>query len=145
MENSLEIITSALLANFIAQLYKFITYLIINKKINIRRLFQTGGMPSSHSSFMMAMTTSTGLIAGFDSVSFAIALIVSFVVMYDAAGLRRSVGRQAAVLNEIVTEIFSEHPHLSTQRFRELLGHTPIEVFSGAILGFIVAMWLHMI
>ena len=145
MENSLEIIISALLANFIAQLYKFITYLIINKKINIRRLFQTGGMPSSHSSFMMAMTTSTGLIAGFDSVSFAIALIVSFVVMYDAAGLRRSVGRQAAVLNEIVTEIFSEHPHLSTQRFRELLGHTPIEVFSGAILGFIVAMWLHMI
>ena len=145
MENSLEIIISALFANFIAQLYKFITYLITNKKINIRRLFQTGGMPSSHSSFMMAMTTSTGLIAGFDSVSFAIAMIVSLVVMYDAAGLRRSVGRQAAVLNEIVAEIFSEHPHLSTQRFRELLGHTPIEVFSGAILGFIVAMWIHMI
>lgn len=144
MDNSLEIIISALLANLIAQLYKFITYLIINKKINIRRLFQTGGMPSSHSSFMMAMATSTGLIAGFDSVSFAIALIVSLVVMYDAAGLRRSVGRQAAVLNEIVAEIFSGHPHLSTQRFRELLGHTPIEVFAGAILGFVVAMWIHM-
>ena len=145
MNNSFEIIFSAIFANLIAQIYKFAAYYVVNKKINIKILFQTGGMPSSHSSFMMGMTTSTGLVSGFDSVPFAIALIVSLVVMYDAAGLRRSVGRQAAVLNEIVAELFSEHPHLSTQRFRELLGHTPIEVFSGAILGFIIAMWIHML
>ena len=92
-------------------------------------------MPSSHSSFMMAMTTSVGLLSGFNSVAFAIALTVTLVVMYDAAGLRRAVGRQASVLNQIVAEIFSEHPHLSSQKFKELLGHTPVEVFIGALLG----------
>ena len=143
LSNSGEIIISAMVGNFLAQLYKFIVYLIVYKQLNFKRFFQTGGMPSSHSSFMMAMTTSTGLIAGFNSVPFAIALTIALVVMYDAAGLRRAVGRQASVLNQIVSEIFSEHPHLSSQRFRELLGHTPIEVFVGAILGVAVALWIH--
>ncbi len=141
--NSIEIITSAICANFIAQFYKFIVFFIINKKLNLKRLFQTGGMPSSHSAFMMAMATSTGLIAGFSSVSFAIALTIALVVMYDAAGLRRAVGRQASVLNQIITELFSEHPHMSGERFRELLGHTPIEVFVGALLGMAIAWCLH--
>lgn len=140
--DSLEIIISAISANFIAQVYKFVVHLIINKQINFKRLFQTGGMPSSHSAFMMAMATSTGIIAGFNSVSFAIALTVALVVMYDAAGLRRAVGRQASVLNQIVAEIFSEHPHLSSHRFKELLGHTPVEVFIGALLGVAVAVWV---
>ena len=143
LTDSFEIIISAMTGNFLAQFYKFVVYFIVYKQLNFKRLFQTGGMPSSHSSFMMAMATSTGLIVGFDSVAFAIALTVSFVVMYDAAGLRRAVGRQASVLNQIVTEIFSEHPHLSSQRFRELLGHTPVEVFIGAILGVAVALWIH--
>lgn len=140
---SLEIVLSAITANFIAQFYKFIVHLIVDRKLNFKRLFQTGGMPSSHSSFMMAMTMSTGLIAGFNSVEFAIALTMSLVVMYDAAGLRRAVGRQASVLNQIVAEIFSEHPHLSSQKFREFLGHTPIEVFIGALLGSAIACWIH--
>ena len=141
--NSVEIISSAICANFIAQAYKFVVYLIINKQVNFKRLFQTGGMPSSHSSFMMAMATSTGYTAGFNSATFAIALTISLVVMYDAAGLRRAVGRQATVLNQILAEIFSEHPHLSSHRFRELLGHTPIEVFVGAILGIAIAVCFH--
>ncbi len=143
LSNSLEIIISAMTGNCLAQFYKFIVYLIVYKQLNFKRLFQTGGMPSSHSSFMMAMTTSTGLISGFNSVPFAIALTVALVVMYDAAGLRRAVGRQASVLNQIVSEIFSEHPHLSSQKFRELLGHTPVEVFIGAIVGMAVALWIH--
>lgn len=143
MTNSLEIILSAICANFIAQFYKFVVFLIVHRQINFKRLFQTGGMPSSHSAFMMAMATSTGILTGFNSVIFAIALTVSIVVMYDAAGLRRAVGRQASVLNQIVQEIFSEHPHLSSQRFRELLGHTPIEVFIGALLGSAVSVWVH--
>ena len=145
LNNSLEIIVSAISANFIAQFYKFVVYFIINKQINFKRLFQTGGMPSSHSAFMMAMATSTGLITGFDTPAFAIALTVSLVVMYDAAGLRRAVGRQASVLNQIVAEIFSEHPNLSSQKFKELLGHTPVEVFIGALLGCTVAIWVHKI
>ena len=143
LNNGVEIILSAISANFLAQAYKFILYLIINKQFNFKRLFQTGGMPSSHSSFMMAMTTSVGLLAGFNSVDFAIALTVTLVVMYDAAGLRRAVGRQASVLNQIVAEIFSEHPHLSSQKFKEFLGHTPVEVFIGALLGISVAIWIH--
>lgn len=143
LTNSLEIILSAITANFIAQFYKFVLFIVVNRQINFKRLFQTGGMPSSHSAFMMAMATSCGLISGFNSTSFAIALTVAFVVMYDAAGLRRAVGRQASVLNQIVAEIFSEHPHLSSQKFRELLGHTPVEVFVGALLGVAVAGWIH--
>ena len=141
--NGYEIIFTALCANFLAQFYKFVVFLIRYKKLNFKRLFQTGGMPSSHSAFMMAMTTSTGLIAGFNSVSFAIALTITLVVMYDAAGLRRAVGKQASVINQIVSEIFSEHPHLSSQKIKELLGHTPIEVFAGAILGICVSLWTH--
>ena len=143
LSNGVEIILSAISANSLAQIYKFVVYFIVNKQFNFKRLFQTGGMPSSHSSFMMAMTTSTGMLAGFNSVSFAIALTVTLVVMYDAAGLRRAVGRQASVLNQIVAEIFSEHPHLSSQKFKELLGHTPIEVFIGALLGSAVSVWVH--
>ena len=143
LNNSIEIILSAISANFIAQFYKFVVHLLVHKQINFKRLFQTGGMPSSHSAFMMAMATSTGFIAGFNSTDFAIALTMSLVVMYDAAGLRRAVGKQASVLNQIVAEIFSEHPHLSSQKFRELLGHTPIEVFIGALLGTAVAGWIH--
>lgn len=143
LSNSIEIILSAITANIIAQVYKFLVYLILYKKLDFKRLFQTGGMPSSHGAFMMAMATSTGLVAGFNSVSFAIALTIALVVMYDAAGLRRAVGKQASVLNQIVQEIFSEHPHLSSQRFRELLGHTPVEVFIGGLLGVAVACWIN--
>ena len=141
--NGLEIILSAISSNFLAQFYKFIVYLMVYKQINFKRLIQTGGMPSSHSAFMMAMATSTGILTGFNSVAFAIALTMSLLVMYDAAGLRRAVGRQASVLNQIVAEIFSEHPHLSSQKFKELLGHTPVEVFIGALLGSAVAIWVH--
>ena len=143
LNNGYEIILSAILANFIAQFYKFIVFLIKYKKLNFKRLFQTGDMPSSHSSFMMAMATSTGLIAGFKSVSFAVALTIALVVMYDAAGLRRAVGKQAEVINQIVSEIFSEHPHLNSQKIKELLGHTPIEVFVGAVLGICISLWIH--
>lgn len=143
LNNGVEIILSAISANFLAQAYKFVVHYLVHKQFNFKRLFQTGGMPSSHSSFMMAMTTSVGLLSGFNSVAFAIALTVTLVVMYDAAGLRRAVGRQASVLNQIVAEIFSEHPHLSSQKFKELLGHTPVEVFIGALLGSAVAVWVH--
>ena len=145
MSNGFEIIISAISANMIAQIYKFVVFLIVHRKINFRRLFQTGGMPSSHSAFTMAMTTSVGLLTGFNSPIFAIALCISLVVMYDAAGLRRAVGRQASLLNQMVTEIFSEHPHLSTQKIRELLGHTPFEVLVGALLGAAVAIWVNRI
>ena len=143
LSNGIEIILSSVCGNLAAQFYKFFASIFKNGKLDFKRLFQTGGMPSSHSSFMTGMTTSVGLISGFSSVNFAIALTITLVVMYDAAGLRQSVGKQAAVLNQILAEVFSEHPHLSTQRFRELLGHTPIEVLVGALLGAAIALCIH--
>ncbi len=143
LTKGMEIVVSAISANCLAQVYKFVVYFIAHKQFNFKRLFQTGGMPSSHSSFMMAMTTSVGLLDSINSVTFAIALTVALVVMYDAAGLRQAVGKQAAVLNQIVAEIFSEHPNLSSQKFKELLGHTPVEVLVGALLGVTVAVWTH--
>jgi acid phosphatase family membrane protein YuiD len=87
----------------------------------------------------MGMAVSVGLIEGFNSVAFAIALCIAMIVMYDAAGVRRTVGLQARVLNQIMTELFSEHPRLSSERIKEFLGHTPVEVFVGAALGSVIA------
>ncbi|MGH9553054.1 MAG: divergent PAP2 family protein [Terriglobales bacterium] len=123
------------LSSGIAQLIKLVTKLIRTRKIDMRVLAKTGGMPSSHSSCTMGMAVSVGLIEGFNSVSFAIALCLAMIVMYDAAGVRRTVGLQAKVLNQMMTELFSDHPHLSSERIKEFLGHTPTEVLVGAVLG----------
>ena len=94
----------------------------------------------SHSSFVMALTMSIGFTQGFDSVAFAISAVMSFVVMYDAAGVRRSAGQQAAILNKLVESVMNADFSKTEKRLKELLGHTPIEVFAGAILGVIIAI-----
>jgi hypothetical protein len=96
-------------------------------------------MPSSHAAIVMGLTTAVGKYAGVSSASFAIALIFSFVVMYDAAGLRRAAGRQAAILNRLVEDLMHMRG-VQEQRLRELLGHTPFEVVVGALLGFVVGL-----
>lgn len=119
------------------QLFKFLTDLIINKKINIKRLIGAGGMPSSHSAIVCSLAILVGKEYGFDSGVFAVALIMALVVMYDAAGVRRAAGKQAAILNKII-----ETPNLSMieihEKLVEALGHTPVQVFVGAIIGIIV-------
>ena len=119
---------------FFIQLSKFLTDLIINKKINIKRLMGAGGMPSSHSAVVSSLAILIGREYGFDSGIFALSLIMAFVVMYDAAGIRRAAGKQASILNKIL-----ETPGLTTgevqERLIEALGHTPVQVFVGAIIG----------
>lgn len=134
-----QVIVVTLGCSVIAQAVKLITKLIKTGKFDWRIVSKTGGMPSSHSSCTMGMAISVGLIEGFNSVSFAIALCLAMIVMYDAAGVRRHVGLQARVLNQMMTEIFSDHPRLSTERIKEFLGHTPMEVVVGAILGSAIA------
>ena len=134
-----QVILVTFLCSGIAQLIKIVTKLFKTGKIDWRILAKTGGMPSSHSCCTMGMAVSVGLIEGFNSTQFAIALCLALIVMYDAAGVRRTVGLQARVLNQIMTEIFSEHPRLSTERIKEFLGHTPKEVFAGAALGSVIA------
>jgi uncharacterized protein len=134
-----QVIVVTIFCSFLAQSIKIFTKLFKTGKLDLRMMAKTGGMPSSHSCCTMGMAVSVGLIDGFNSVSFAIALCLAFIVMYDAAGVRRTVGLQARVLNQMVTELFSDHPRLSSERIKEFLGHTPKEVFVGAALGSVIA------
>ncbi len=136
-----QVVCVTVLCSTLAQAVKIVTKLIKTGKLDLRMLAKTGGMPSSHSCCTMGMAVSVGLIEGFNSVAFAIALCLAMIVMYDAAGVRRHVGLQAKVMNEMMTELFSDHPRLSPERIKEFLGHTPKEVFVGAILGSVIA-WL---
>ncbi|MEI7475229.1 MAG: divergent PAP2 family protein [bacterium] len=143
--NGLEVITAAIIAAFMAQFLKIVFYYKTNKKINFKILTETGGMPSSHSAFVIALTTSVALVEGYLSTQFAIALGYALVVMYDAAGLRRSAGKMATVLNKVVDDYYHEKPTKPSERLIELLGHTPIEVLMGALLGFVISMAYHVI
>jgi acid phosphatase family membrane protein YuiD len=125
----------------IAQVAKVILYSVRERSLNLRVLALTGGMPSSHSAIVMGLTTAIGKYAGPSSPQFAIALIFSFVVMYDAAGLRRAAGRQAAILNRLVEDLVHMRG-VQEQKLRELLGHTPVEVLVGAVLGVAVGLIL---
>lgn len=122
----------------IAQVLKVFTTLWINKELNFNRLMESGGMPSSHTSFVIGLSTAVGLVEGWASTSYAISLVFGLIVMYDASGVRRSVGKQAKLLNTIMHDIL-EHHHITDTHLKELVGHTPFEVFAGAILGVLVA------
>ena len=128
-----------LLAWAIAQVAKVTLYSVRQRRLNLRVLAETGGMPSSHSAIVAGLTTAVGKYSGVSSASFAIALIFTFVVMYDAAGLRRAAGRQAEVLNRLVEDLVHMRG-VQEARLRELLGHTPIEVVAGALIGFVVGL-----
>src|ERR1700674_3961696 len=125
----------------IAQTAKVIIYSLRERRLNLRVLAVTGGMPSSHSAIVMGLTTAVGKYKHVTSAPFAIALIFSFVVMYDAAGLRRAAGRQAAILNRLVEDLVHMRGR-QEQKLRELLGHTPVEVVVGAVLGIGVGLIL---
>ena len=143
MGTGIEVIIAALIATFIAQLLKFIFYYVKNKAINFRIFASTGGMPSSHSAAVVSTMTSVGLIMGFESVEFAIALVFGLIVMYDAAGLRRSAGQMAAQLNMLVDSLYEQRPHNFRNKLIELLGHTPLEVTMGALLGATISLAVH--
>ena len=129
----------ALLAWAIAQVLKVGLISVRKRHLDLRVLAETGGMPSSHSAIVAALTTSVGRLNGVTSDTFAIALIFSIVVMYDAQGVRRAAGRQAAVLNRLIDDLMAQRGIQET-RLRELLGHTPVEVLVGAALGIAVGL-----
>ena len=137
-----EIIFAIFLANLSAQLTKLISYAIKKKTFNFSILFSMGGMPSSHSASVTAMATSIGLIEGWSSTFFAIAVCLAFIVMVDAAGLRQNAGKQAIVLNQIIKEFLSPEHRLNKDKLKELLGHTPTQVLIGAFWGVIVSLAL---
>jgi acid phosphatase family membrane protein YuiD len=129
----------ALIVGFLVQGYKGVADYLRTGRWNLRRFVETGGMPSSHAASVSALTTWVAVHEGFRSPMFGVTLYFSLIVMYDAAGLRRAAGRQAAILNRLVEEHF-RHPERETQRLMELLGHTPFEVAIGALLGIASAL-----
>jgi hypothetical protein len=118
----------------VAQGLKVLIYFFRYRKINFRLFVGTGGMPSSHSAFVSCMATCIGLTSGWSSPVFLLALGVAVVIMSDAAGVRRAAGQQAKILNEIVDDLYSSRS-VPPKRLKELLGHTPVQVFVGAALG----------
>jgi acid phosphatase family membrane protein YuiD len=115
-----------------------IIYYTTERKFDFGRFFGAGGMPSTHSALTMSVTVSIGYREGWTTSLFALAFMVTIIVMADAAGVRRATGEQAKVLNKIIIEFFDEIK-IKDRRLREFIGHTPFEVIVGAVIGFIIA------
>ena len=136
-----QVLVSSIIGWTVAQVLKTIIDLSLNKSFSAERLVGSGGMPSSHSATVCALTTSAGLVYGVGSFQFAICFVLASVVMYDAMGVRREAGKQAKLLNLILEQDFFKLDNEAfQQRLKELIGHTPLQVLAGAILGVIVAL-----
>ncbi|MBQ6960143.1 MAG: divergent PAP2 family protein [Clostridia bacterium] len=123
-----------------AQLIKVLINLWLNKKLDWRRCFGMGGMPSSHTALVISLVISIAFQEGVHSSMFAIALALAAVVIYDALGVRRETGRQSEVLNQIITEMLVEGKPITEKQLKELVGHTPLEVLGGLIVGVTVTL-----
>lgn len=133
------IIGIILLSWFIAQSLKVVLGIFREKRFNFKWFVETGGMPSSHAAAVASLSTAVGLTSGFYSPVFAVSLLVALIVMFDAQGVRRNTGKQAEVLNKIMDDIYLKH-EIREDRLKELLGHTPVEVMTGAALGIMLTL-----
>jgi len=125
----------------LAQVIKVIIGVKKEKRFNFRWLFSPGGMPSAHTATVAALSTAVGLHFGFDTGLFGVTLIFAVMIMFDAGGFRRMVGKQATILNKIVDDVYAKKK-VEEEKVRELLGHTPVQVIAGAALGILVALVL---
>ena len=152
MDFLLQIITNKILivgivSWFLAQVFKCISNLILTKKFSIERLFGDGGMPSGHSATVVSVAVATGLYEGFDTAVFAVAMIVAIVVMHDAMNVRYQAGKQAELLNAMA-DMFERITGAylpNEEKLKELLGHTPLQVAAGCILGIATAIIMYLI
>jgi acid phosphatase family membrane protein YuiD len=133
-----KILMVAIAAWVLAQVLKTIIYYCLLKEVTIERMFGAGGMPSSHSALVVSLSTAIGMIEGVESTNFAISVVFAVVVMYDATGVRQAAGKHAKAINRIAKQLSSKNT-FDDISLKELLGHTPIEVIAGALLGFFVA------
>lgn len=138
------VLIGALLAWAIAQTVKLPIEYLQTKEWHWALLLQPGGMPSSHSALVVAVTHGIGLSAGFDSVLFALSFVVAMVVIYDATGIRRQAGLHAGLINAMIEDLAAGHP-LKNEQLKEVLGHTPMEVLGGIILGLVCAQVIYML
>ena len=133
------IVLAAAMAWFIAQAIKVLLGLARTKKFDFKWLVRSGGMPSSHVAMSTSLAVSLGLSYGFDSGLFALGLGFTAITMFDAQGVRRHSGKQAGILNKMMEDIY-EHKGIQETRLKELIGHTPVEVYAGGALGIVIAI-----
>jgi len=131
----------ALFSWAIAQILKVFVILWTQKKWDFTRLVGAGGMPSAHSALVTSLALGVGRDIGFNSAEFAVVFTFAMIVMYDAAGVRRAVGKQAEVLNQIINDLY-HGSEFNRERLKELLGHTPVEVLTGAAIGISIGLLL---
>lgn len=134
------ILALAVSAWAIAQILKVIVVLVQKHRLDFRNILSSGGMPSSHSAFVCACASATGSIYGWSSALFAIAAVLAIVVMYDAANVRKAAGEQAKILNYMMDHWMEMKPEIFGRELKELLGHTPFQVFAGAVLGVVIGL-----
>ena len=152
MDVVLQIITNKILivgivSWFLAQVFKCISNLILTKKFSIERLFGDGGMPSGHSATVVSVAVATGLYEGFNSAAFAVAMILAIVVMHDAMNVRYQAGKQAELLN-VMADMFEKVTGAdlpNEEKLKELLGHTPLQVMAGCLLGIATAIIMYLV
>ncbi len=137
-----KILITGIIGWAVAQVLKTIIFALINRRLDIRRLTGDGGMPSAHSATVTSVAVMTGLQCGFSSPYFAIAAILAIVVMHDAMGVRLETGKQAQVINEMfeLLDRLSEESISMDVKLKELVGHTPMQVLAGCVLGIVVAL-----
>lgn len=138
------ILWTAVLSWVVAQVLKVILVFMLSKKLDFKRLVGSGGMPSSHSSFVVSLSVAVGIEQGFASPMFAISFALAMIIMYDASGVRRAAGQQARLLNRMVEEWGKGDFSRTEKKLKELLGHTPMEVCGGALLGILIAVIRHL-
>lgn len=132
------ILISATIAWLIAQTLKVLINFILLRKLNLHLILSSGGFPSSHSATVSALAFGVGKYYGWDSPIFAVAAVFGLIVLYDATGVRRAAGKQAEVLNQLIERLY--HGPVPVQKLKELIGHTPFEVFGGVIVGLIIGL-----
>jgi uncharacterized protein len=135
------VLWAALAAWLAAQLIKTVRTLVLTHQLNLSYLASSGGMPSSHSALVTGLATAVARVDGLGSTLFALAAILAAVVMYDAAGVRLAVSKQARILNLMLDDFFHERG-FNEKRLHELIGHTPVQVFAGALIGIVFGILL---
>ena len=130
---------AAIISWFAAQALKIPIHYIVEHEWDLSRFRGSGGMPSSHTAMVVSTLVMTGYLGGFDSPLFAVAAVLASIVMYDATGVRRETGRQATVINRILEDVLFNGKQISDQQLKELVGHKPIEVAGGALVGLAVS------
>ena len=134
------ILICAVSAWFASQVIKFLLTLLVTGKVKLERLTGSGGMPSSHTAMVVAAKIATARVCGLGSATFAIALVLACIVMYDATGVRRQAGEHAKQLNKINRDNDDDNDNFEDELLKEKLGHTPLEVLGGSLLGIIVSI-----